>query len=66
MPDVALRKMPKGVHENFEKYVRHVLELAEAFDILIAPLRLDPRSSYICSEEIMQGRVLVAMKILIH
>ena len=35
----ARRRVPTGVHEEI---VRHVLECAEAFGILIAPLRLDP------------------------
>ena len=35
----ARRRAPTGVHEEI---VRHVLECAEAFGILIAPLRLDP------------------------
>ena len=50
MRDVALRKMPTGVHE---KNVWHVLERAEAFDILIAPLRLDT------PELLQQGDYLV-------
>ena len=39
MRDVVLCKMLIGVHE---KNVWHVLERAEAFDILITPLRLEP------------------------
>ena len=35
----ARRRVPTGVHEE---NVRHILECAEAFSILIAPLRLDP------------------------
>ena len=35
----ARRRVPTGV---YEENVRHVLECAEAFGILIAPPRLDP------------------------
>ena len=39
MHDVAPHRVPTGVQEE---NVRYILERAEAFDILIAPLRLDP------------------------
>ena len=38
MCDVAPHRVPTGVQEE---NVRHILKRAEAFDILIAPLRLD-------------------------
>ena len=43
--------MPTGLHEE---NVRHVLECAEAFDILIAALLLDPR------ELVQRGDYLVS------
>ena len=43
--------MPTGLHEET---VRHVLECAEAFDILIAALLLDPR------ELVQRGDYLVS------
>ena len=39
MRDVAPHRVPTWMQEE---NARHILECAEAFDILIAPLRLDP------------------------
>ena len=61
MCDVAPHRVPTRVQEE---NIRHILERAEAFDILIAPLRLDT------SALLQRGDYLLSspgsMKILVH